>query len=285
MAGLVVSPVRPSSAMYRASSPEARMPRRRLSYQTLWPYRASSRSGFAIGLLLTPNVPGGGGKACQPREPPIARARTGPLAGRSGGGRPTEDAAEDVRDHPVAAPAEEDEGGLGSRSRPGVEPIPERQARSMEAHLDRLLGGAEGERRIGGRHPLDLAQHEHAAVEVGELVDGLLHHVAELPVRRPLLRILRLRAHALVLLADLVDRRQARLPAGVPQCLVQRDAGDPGGEGGGPLVLAEMRVGVEPGLLHRVLALVVSPQHRSDGAEHALVVSAASGPRRAPARR
>ena len=33
-----------------------------------------------------------------------------------------------------------------------------------------------------------------------------------------------------------------------------------------------MRVGVEPGLLHRVLALVVVTQHRPDGAEQPLVV-------------
>src|SRR6266568_4773443 len=48
MAGLVVSPLSPSSTMKRASSPDAMRPRLRLSYQMLCPYRSSSRSGFAM---------------------------------------------------------------------------------------------------------------------------------------------------------------------------------------------------------------------------------------------
>src|SRR5512133_2041432 len=47
MAGLGVSPFRPSSTTNRASSPDAMIPRRRLSYQMLCPYRSSSRSRFA----------------------------------------------------------------------------------------------------------------------------------------------------------------------------------------------------------------------------------------------
>src|SRR5512138_3539624 len=47
MAGFVVSPPSPSSTTKRASSPDAMIPRRRLSYQMLCPYRSSSRSRFA----------------------------------------------------------------------------------------------------------------------------------------------------------------------------------------------------------------------------------------------
>src|SRR6266542_3320456 len=47
MAGFVVSPLSPSCSTKRASSPDAMRLRRRPSYQTLCPYRSSSRSGFA----------------------------------------------------------------------------------------------------------------------------------------------------------------------------------------------------------------------------------------------
>src|SRR5512138_2065481 len=52
MAGFVVSPFRPSSTTNRASSPDATIPRRRLSYQTLCPYRSSSRRWFATATSL-----------------------------------------------------------------------------------------------------------------------------------------------------------------------------------------------------------------------------------------
>src|SRR5512133_1873770 len=47
MAGLVVSPLSPSSTMKRASFPYVMSPRPRLSYQMDCPYRSSSRSGLA----------------------------------------------------------------------------------------------------------------------------------------------------------------------------------------------------------------------------------------------
>src|SRR5262245_12081130 len=48
MAGLEVTPNRPSFSTIAANSPEVIRPRRILSYQILWPNFCTSRSGFMV---------------------------------------------------------------------------------------------------------------------------------------------------------------------------------------------------------------------------------------------
>ena len=64
------------------------------------------------------------------------------------------------------------------------------------------------------------------------------------------------------------------------QRLVDRDAGEPGGQGRSPLEPADRREGLEIGALHRILRLRPVAENGEDGAEETLVVARRDEPNR-----
>ena len=187
------------------------------------------------------------------------------------------EAAEDRRDHPVAA--RQVEGERGRRGDAGAleQVLAQHRPRPMQPRLHRFVREVEARCGLGGVHALDVAQHEHRAVVLRQRRDRGFEQLSRFSMRSLLLGVGPRRLHpAHPVLAFLV-RHGALLTAALAhpaERLVHRDPGEPGGERGASRELAEVQVALDVGVLHDVLGLGIVPQDGASDPVEALVVAA-----------
>src|SRR5262245_28021479 len=159
----------------------------------------------------------------------------------------------------------------------------------MQAHLHRVDLDVEELRRLLGAEALDVAQQEHAAVDLGPAVDAPAHelpHLAALDGVRVVRPPGRAGVDAVAIRVEarqqVVDRllRLAAARAELHQAGVDHDAVQPGREARAPLEAADAAEGLQEGVLERVARVLLRSQHAARDREQAPAVGRARARRR-----
>src|SRR5262245_22861947 len=153
----------------------------------------------------------------------------------------------------------------------------------MQAHLHRVDLDVEELRRLLGAETLDVAQQEHAAVDLGQAVDAPAHelpHLAALDGVRVVRPPGRAGVDAVAVRVEarqqVVDRllRLAAARAELHQAGVDHDAVQPGREARAPLEATDAAEGLQEGVLERVARVLLRAQHAARDREQAPAVGA-----------